>query len=155
MTDLAIVNGTVFGTTGATARATERGRIGAVGERDASASATETIDARGGLILPGFDDAHIHLLSGARDANDAALYPLEAGGAIQARMCEHAEAHPDLPWVLGRGWLYAAFPGELPTAALLDAVVPDRPAWMSCFDGHTGWANTKAMELARITRETP
>ena len=67
----------------------------------------------------------------------------------------HADAHPDDPWVLGRGWLYAAFPGGMPTAAQLDDVVPDRPAWMGCFDGHTGWANTLAMRMAGIDRETP
>ena len=61
----------------------------------------------------------------------------------------------DEPWVLGRGWLYAAFPGGMPTAAQLDAVVPDRPAWMSCFDGHTGWANTRRCAWRAIDRETP
>ncbi len=155
MTDLAIVNGIVYGTPGATCVAIEGGRIAAVGGRDVASGAAETVDARGGLVLPGFEDAHIHLLSGAREANGALLYPLETVAEIQARIRDHAAAHPEHPWVLGRGWLYAAFPGELPTAALLDAVVPDRPAWMSCFDGHTSWANTAAMRLAGITRETP
>jgi predicted amidohydrolase YtcJ len=155
MTDLAIVNGSVFGVPGATGVAIEGGRIAAVGGREVAAGARDSVDARGGLILPGFDDAHIHLLSGAREANGALLYPLETVEAIQDRIRAHAAAHREEPWVLGRGWLYAAFPGEMPTAALLDAVVADRPAWMSCFDGHTSWANTAAMRLAGIDRETP
>jgi predicted amidohydrolase YtcJ len=155
MTDLAIVNGTVFGNAGASGVGIDGGRIVAVGGAEVARGARETVDAGGGLILPGFDDAHIHLLSGAREANGALLYPLETVVEIQDRIRDHAEAHPDDEWVLGRGWLYAAFPGEMPTAALLDAVVPDRPAWMSCFDGHTSWANTAAMRLAGITRETP
>jgi predicted amidohydrolase YtcJ len=155
MADLAIVNGTVFGTPGASAIAIEHRRISAVGGREVAVGAAETVDARGGLILPGFDDAHIHLLSGAREAGNALLYPLETLDEVQAAIRAHADAHPDREWVLGRGWLYAAFPGEMPTAAQLDAVVDGRPAWMSCFDGHTSWANTRAMELAGITRETP
>ena len=67
----------------------------------------------------------------------------------------HAAARPDAPWVLGKGWLYAPFPGGLPTRALLDAVVPDRPAFMGCYDGHTGWANSAALRAAGIDRETP
>ena len=155
MADLAIVNGSVLGTGGATAVAIEDGRIVAVGGGDVGSGARETVDAAGGLILPGFDDAHIHLRSGAREANGALLYPLESVAEIQARIAAHAAAHPEHDWVLGRGWLYAAFPGEMPTAALLDAVVADRPAWMSCFDGHTSWANTAAMERAGITSHTP
>src|SRR6187549_1675828 len=153
--DLALVNATVLGAPRATSVAVSDGQISAVGGAEVARGAAETVDARGGLVLPGFDDAHIHLLSGAREANGALLYPLETVGEIQDRIRAHAAAHLEHPWVLGRGWLYAAFPGEMPTAALLDTVVPDRPAWMSCFDGHTSWANTAAMRLAGIARETP
>ena len=68
--------------------------------------------------------------------------------------------HPGLacitraPWVLGRGWLYGAFPGGLPTRAQLDLLVPDRPALMNCYDGHTRWLNSKALAAAGITRNT-
>ncbi|HEX5827149.1 MAG TPA: amidohydrolase [Candidatus Limnocylindrales bacterium] len=155
MTELAIVNGIVFGAPGATTVAIEGGRITAVGGRETGAGARETVDARGGLVMPGFDDAHIHLLGGAREAGGALLYPLETLEEVQAVIRAHAAAHPEHEWVLGRGWLYAAFPGGMPTAAQLDDVVPDRPAWIGCFDGHTSWANTRAMELAGITRETP
>ncbi len=113
------------------------------------------VDARGGLIMPGFDDAHLHLQSGARRMDEAQLYPLETVEAVLAAIREHAAAYPDRPWVLGRGWLYAPFPGGMPTRELLDAVVPDRPAFMGCYDGHTGWANSAALRLAGIDRSTP
>lgn len=161
-TDLAIVNGRVFGADGATGVRLSGGRIVAVGDDAAVAGdrtrvrarEREIVDARGGLILAGFDDAHLHLLSGARELDDAQLYPLQTVTAVQARIGEHAAAHPDAPWVVGRGWLYAPFPGGLPSRELLDAVVPDRPAYMGCYDGHTGWANSAALRLAGIDRTT-
>jgi predicted amidohydrolase YtcJ len=153
--DLAIVNGVVLGAPGASVVAVRGGRIAAVGGAHVADGAADTVDAGGRLVMPGFDDGHIHLLSGARESNGALLYPLETVADVQAAIRRHADAHPDDPWVLGRGWLYAAFPGAMPTAAQLDEVVADRPAWMGCFDGHTGWANTLAMRLAGVDRDTP
>ena len=75
--------------------------------------------------------------------------------AVQRRIRAFAAANPKAPWVLGRGWLYGSFPGGLPTKEQLDAAVPDRPAYMECYDGHSGWANSKALALAGITRDTP
>ena len=75
--------------------------------------------------------------------------------AVQERIRAFAAANPTAPWVLGRGWLYGSFPGGLPTREQLDAAVPDRPAYMECYDGHSGWANSKALALAGITRDTP
>ena len=78
--------------------------------------------------MPGFDDAHIHLRGGARQLDHAQLYPLETVDAVRAVIAAHAAATPEREWVEGRGWLYAPFPGGLPTRELLDAIVPDRPA---------------------------
>ena len=74
---------------------------------------------------------------------------------MQARLREFAAAQPSRPWVLGEGWRYNTFPGGLPTRAQLDAAVPDRPAFVRCFDYHTAWVNSKALALAGITRDTP
>ena len=153
--ELAIVNGTVFGVPGATCLAIEGGRIVGVGDPGWARDARETVDARGGLVMPGFDDAHIHLRSGAREASAAQLYPLQTVEDMLDRIRIHAAAHPDDPWVVGRGWLYAPFPGGLPTRELLDLAVPDRPAYMGCYDGHTGWANSAALRLAGVDHETP
>jgi predicted amidohydrolase YtcJ len=74
---------------------------------------------------------------------------------MQSRIRTWAADHTDSPWVLGHGWYYQAFPGELPTRQQLDALVPDRPAYLIGHDAHTAWINTKALRLARITKKTP
>ncbi|MDQ1324832.1 MAG: hypothetical protein QG587_2168 [Chloroflexota bacterium] len=154
-TELTIINGRIFGTDGANAVRIRDGRIVAVGHGADLGRGGEVVDARGGLVLPGFDDAHIHVQSGARSMTRAQLYPLETVETVLDAVRAHAVSNPDASWVLGRGWLYAAFPGGMPTAALLDRAVPHRPAWMDCYDGHTGWANTAAMRAAGIDRTTP
>ncbi len=123
--------------------------------RDWRGPSTEVIDAHGGLITAGFDDAHIHLVGGAQELDRVDLFQLATVEAIQAAVARDAAAHPEAPWVLGRGWMYVPFPGGLPTRQILDAVVPDRPAFMGCYDGHTGWANTAALRLAGIDSTTP
>ena len=60
-----------------------------------------------------------------------------------------AEAHPERDWITGRGWYYEPFTGGLPTRQMLDALVPDRPAYLTAYDGHTGWANTRGAEAGR------
>ena len=116
---------------------------------------TEVIDARGGLITAGFDDAHIHLVSGATALDLVDLFQLGTVEAIQDAIAAYARSLPERAWVQGRGWLYVPFPGNLPTSEQLDAVVPDRPAFMECYDGHTAWVNTAAMRVAGIDRDTP
>jgi predicted amidohydrolase YtcJ len=125
------------------------------GLRDWRGPTTEVVEAHGGLITAGFDDAHIHLREGANELDRVDLFRLGTVAEVQAAISRHAAATPDQAWVLGKGWLYGAFPGGLPDRALLDAVVPARPAFMGCYDGHTGWANSAALRLAGIDRETP
>ena len=115
---------------------------------------TEVVDLAGRLVLPGFNDAHIHLVDGALSLERVDLIEAGSVAAVQAAIRGFAAANPERPWVLGRGWLYGSFPGGLPTKEQLDAVVPDRPAYMECYDGHSGWANSKALALAGITRDT-
>lgn len=176
--DLLIVNGRVFKAfgprdivpygsdigprpvAGDNAVAIRDGRITWIGRQDAGlrewqGPATEVVDANGGLITAGFDDAHIHVVGGAQELADVDLFQLESVAAISAAIARHAAAHPGDAWVKGRGWMYVPFPGGLPTRELLDAVVPDRPAFMRCYDGHTGWVNSAALRLAGIDRDTP
>jgi len=115
---------------------------------------TEVTDLRGRLVVPGFNDAHIHLMSGALSLERVDLIEDDSLAAVQARIRAFAARNAKNPWVLGRGWLYGSFPGGLPSREQLDVVVPDRPAYMECYDGHTGWANSKALALAGITRDT-
>src|SRR5688572_7687991 len=135
------------------------GRIAFAGNAAGAAAhkgpSTRVADLGGRLLLPGFNDAHVHLVSGALSLERVDLIEDGSVEAVQRRIRAFAAANPKAPWVLGRGWLYGSFPGGLPTKEQLDAAVPDRPAYMECYDGHSGWANSKALALAGITRDTP
>ena len=115
---------------------------------------TVVVDAQGGAVLPGFNDAHAHLLNGGLSLSRLNLAHARTLVDVEDSIRTWAEAHPDREWVTGRGWYYAPFPGGLPSRQLLDRAVPDRPAFLSSYDGHTGWANTRALKLAGITRRT-
>ena len=116
---------------------------------------TAVVDAHGGSVLPGFNDAHLHLMSGGLALSNVNLLDATTLEDIQSTVKAFAASHPERPWVRGRGWYYDPFPGGLPTRQQLDAAVPDRPAYLVAYDGHTGWANTRALEAAGITGRTP
>ncbi|MBK5256788.1 MAG: amidohydrolase [Vicinamibacteria bacterium] len=115
---------------------------------------TRVVDLDGAFVSPGFGDSHLHFMSGSLTLTEVTLDDLKSIKNIQARIAAYAQAHPDAPWISGRGWNYAAFPGNLPHRRWLDEVVPERPVFIEAYDGHTGWANTKALALAGITRDT-
>jgi predicted amidohydrolase YtcJ len=117
--------------------------------------ATEIVDLEGRMLVPGFQDAHVHPLWGGLDMLRCDLADLSTQDAYLARIAEYAAGHPDDGWVLGGGWQMSAFPGGTPTAEALDRVVPDRPAFLPNRDGHGAWVNSRALELAGITRDTP
>jgi predicted amidohydrolase YtcJ len=119
-------------------------------------STTKGIDAGGKLVLPGFTDYHIHFLDGSLFLQRVPLDDAKDMQEIQRLVKAFADAHPDQSWVRGRGWTYPAVgPTNLPDKKYLDEMVPDRPVYLESFDGHTWWANSKALELAGISRETP
>ncbi|MGH9176153.1 MAG: amidohydrolase, partial [Vicinamibacterales bacterium] len=115
---------------------------------------TVVMDARGGAVLPGFNDSHVHFLGGGLALNQVNLLDAKTQSEIELTVREWAEAHSDRTWVTGRGWYYEPFTGGLPTRQILDELVPDRPAYLTSYDGHTGWANSRALKLAGITRRT-
>jgi predicted amidohydrolase YtcJ len=117
-------------------------------------TSTLAIDAKHHLVLPGFVDCHIHFLDGSLSLLQVNLDQARAVAEIQEQVKAYSSAHPELPWVLGRGWQYTAFRDGLPTKAILDQIIPDRPVYLESFDGHSWWANSKALKLAGITRET-
>jgi predicted amidohydrolase YtcJ len=129
-------------------------RIVAVGTdaevRPYAGPASTVVDLRGRFVAPGFNDAHLHFLV----VETADLTGAASVDEIQRRIRGYASAHPDRPWVTGRGWVYGAFPGSLPDRHQLDAAVADRPAYMTSYDGHSAWANSRALQMAGITRET-
>src|SRR4051812_25662779 len=161
--DLVIVNGRVFtaderGTT-AEAVAMAGNKILLVGSNDAVSALrgpqTRVVDAHGGTVAPGFNDSHVHFISGGTTLGHVDLAGLTTLAQVQNTIRAFAAADAGAAWVEGRGWLYSPFPGGTPTRQQLDAVVPDRPAVMTCYDGHSVWVNSKALALAGITKDTP
>ncbi|HHU09984.1 MAG TPA: amidohydrolase [Intrasporangiaceae bacterium] len=145
----------------ATAVAVRGDRIIAVGHdgdpwvADLTGPRTEVVDLRGGLLVPGFVDAHVHPVWGGLDLMRCNLADDSTAADYLARIGEYAASHPHAEWILGGGWAMAAFPGGTPTAAALDAVVADRPVFLANRDGHGAWVNSVALRLAGIDRDTP
>ena len=130
------------------------GRIVALGT-GTPPSAASRIDAGGRLVLPGFQDAHVHLLSGGTDIATAAhLYDVTDEAGLLSTLAAHAKARPTLPVVLGAGWQPGIFGDDNLTAALLDRVVPDRPAVIYDSSFHNACFNSRALAMAGIGDDT-
>ena len=160
--DLIVVNGRVYTADGhatmAEAVAVQGNKILQVGTsreiQRLRRPQTVVVDAEGGTVLPGFNDSHAHLISGGLALDQINLLDAKTLPMIEETIRAWAATNPDREWVTGRGWYYEPFAGALPTRQILDALVPDRPAYLTSYDGHTGWANTPALKLAGINRRT-
>ncbi|HUQ87499.1 MAG TPA: amidohydrolase [Vicinamibacterales bacterium] len=160
--DLIVINGKVYAADGGTDLAEAvaiRGnkviRVGSNREiQRLKRAQTIVVDARGGAVMPGFIDAHTHVINGGLSLDQVSLGDATTVDDIKDTIRAWAEAHPERAWIVGRGWYYQPFNGAMPTRQMLDALVPDRPAYLIAYDGHTGWANTKALKAAGITRRT-
>jgi predicted amidohydrolase YtcJ len=138
-------------------------KIVAVGERKQIEAmrgpATKVVDAGHRLLLPGFTDCHIHFMDGSLGLTRVDLNDAKTVAEIQKRVKAYADAHParlNDAWIQGMGWTYPTFgPTALPNKKILDDVVPDRPVFLVAFDGHSSWANSKALAMAGIDRNTP
>jgi predicted amidohydrolase YtcJ len=115
---------------------------------------TRVVDLRGRLVTAGFNDAHIHFLSGSLGLSEIDLTGTQSSKDVISRIAEFARKNPGRKWITGRGWQYTQFTGGLPTKQLLDAITKDRPIFLRAYDGHSAWVNSKALELAGITRDT-
>lgn len=147
--DLAFVNGVVWGAPQATAVGCVGERIAVVGSDDDVRAAAHVVDARGGTIIPAFNDAHVHFLMGSRSLGELDLHGIQSQAEIEERIRAYARGRGD-GWIVGRGWFYSAFPGGMPSVDLLDRLIPDRPAYLESFDAHTGWANSRALAMAGV-----
>ena len=117
---------------------------------------TKVIDAAGQLVLPGFVDCHIHFLDGSISLGRVNLEGAKDVPDIQQRLRDYAAKHPGTDWLLGRGWDYAMFgAATFPDKKYLDELFPDRPVFLEGYDGHTYWANSKALAMAGVTRTLP
>lgn len=125
----------------------EAGAMALAGDR------TRVVDLEGRLLMPGFVEAHIHPFMGAFLTSGVDLQ-VPTGADALAAIAQYAEQNPDGP-VRGFGWRVDMFDPEGPNRADLDRVLPDRPAFFFAIDGHSLWANTKALEMAGVDRHTP
>jgi predicted amidohydrolase YtcJ len=114
---------------------------------------TRVVDAGGRLVLPGFNDAHVHLIAGADEIVGVDLRPAKNEEQFAKRLGDHAKTLEKGKWILGGYWDHEAWPSKaLPTKALLDGVTPDHPVFVQRLDGHMGVANSLAMKLAKVDR---
>ncbi|WP_405593708.1 amidohydrolase [Streptomyces sp. NBC_01092] len=158
--DLLFTGGPVLTPEGrtATAVAVTGDRITAVGRQevhDLAGPRTEVVDLAGRLLLPGFQDAHVHPVPAGLELTQCDLTATRTADETLAVVRAYADAHPEREWITGGGWSMEAFEGGTPTKELLDAVVPDRPVYLPNRDHHGAWVNSRALALAGITRDTP
>ena len=116
---------------------------------------TRIVDLGGRMLMPSFQDIHIHPIMSGRNALSVDLSNKASLDEYVAAVKEYADANPDHEWILGGGWSMDVFgPGARASKKLLDEVVPDRPVYLLGKDGHSGWANSKALEIAGIDADT-
>ena len=117
--------------------------------------ASKVIDGGGQTMIPGLVDAHGHVLTYGLGLLRVDLVGATTEAEAAQRVLDFAADNTELEWVQGRGWNQVLWDSnEFPTAASLDALVSDRPVWLTRVDGHAAWANTMAMELAGINQDT-
>ncbi len=161
--DLAFVNGAVYTVDArrpwAEAVAVRRGRISAVGT-DAEVGwlvdrGTEVVDLGGRMLLPGFQDAHVHPPPSGLEMLRCNLSDAYTAAEYERIVADYEAAHPELDWIVGGGWSMSVFPGGNPPKGILDRVVSERPVFLESRDGHSAWVNSRALEIAGVTSDTP
>ncbi|MBS0344200.1 MAG: amidohydrolase, partial [Proteobacteria bacterium] len=137
----------------------DQGKVLAVG--DAAKLAKQypdatRIDGQGKALLPGLIDAHGHVFRIGFRRGEVVVNDTATLQEAQAKIKAYAAANPVRQWIMGSGWNQVVWKlGRFPTAADLDVAISDRPATLRRVDGHATWANSKALQLAGITRDTP
>jgi predicted amidohydrolase YtcJ len=116
---------------------------------------TRTIDAKKRLLLPGFNDAHTHFLSGGFQLSSVDLRDASSPQEFASRIKAFAAKLPKGRWVTGGDWDHERWPdAKLPTKELIDSFTSDTPVFVSRLDGHMALANSLALRLAGVTRQT-
>lgn len=130
--------------------------VGSSAEIDAwRGSATKVIDAEGKLVLPGFNDAHVHFIDGSATLTNVRLKDADSPEEFARRLGEYAKTLPKGEWILGGDWDDQAFKTpQLPTRQMIDAATPNNPVFVNRYDGHMNLANSLALKLAGVTAAT-
>jgi predicted amidohydrolase YtcJ len=160
--DIVFRNGAVYtvaATRGwASAVAISGGRIvyvGSEGGLDAWVDpGTTVVDLEGKMVLPGFHDSHVHPVSGGMELAECNLNELTTREQVLDAVGRYARENPGKPWIRGGGFQLPLFPQGNPSKSLLDAIVPDRPVYLSAADGHSAWVNSRALKIAGVTAKT-
>ena len=127
----------------------------AVSARERAPAGTRVVDLSGRTVLPGLTDSHAHLADIGWRELGFDLTGVESLAALQRRLGERA-ARDSSPWIVGSNWIESKWqPAAFPSRADLDAIVSDRPVYLDRVDGHAAIVNSKALEIAGITRDTP
>ena len=162
--DLVIINANVW--TGDDARAKAEA-VAVIGDRIVAVgfsgdilqwrgSQTKTIDAAGKLLIPGFNDAHVHFIDGGRQLDSVQLNDATSTEEFVRRIAEQVKRSPKSEWIQGGDWDETKWsPPSLPTKEMIDPVTPDNPVLLSRYDGHSVLANSITLTLAGITAQTP
>lgn len=161
--DLILVNGDVRTSDPAhpqaQAFAVKDGRFMALGSdadiRKLAGPSTKVVDAGGVTVTPGFIDGHTHLTGGVDMVQGVDLSYIPDKATWLKKIAERSAQLPPGEWLVGGGWDYTLGEGVYPTKEDIDSVVKDRPVYLQDIDGHSHWANSKALELAGITAKTP
>jgi hypothetical protein len=161
--DLVLLNGRFWTADASNPRASavavSNGTIIGVGSdrqirRFADPARTKIVDLGGAFAMPGINDSHIHFLGGSLGMFQVDLTDARNLADAQRLILKFAKENPEAKWIVGRGWQYTIFSGGLPRREDIDTVVGDRPVYLRAYDGHTAWANTKALEASGIGRDT-
>ena len=119
-------------------------------------ASTRVIDAGGKLVLPGFNDAHVHFVSGGQQLDAVDLNDATSAEEFVKRVAQQASKTPKKQWITGGDWDETKWsPAQLPTKEMIDAVTPDNPVFLNRYDGHMSLANSIALRLAGVTASTP
>jgi predicted amidohydrolase YtcJ len=163
-TDLVMFNGSIYTVdethSWAQAIAIKDGRIIYVGPdagiNEFLGADTQVIDLQNKMVMPGMQDVHIHPIMSGIQASTVDLSNFETVAEYRTVISNYANANPEVEWILGGGWSMGAFgPGALANRKIIDELVSDRPVYLGSRDGHSGWANSLALEIAGITKDTP
>jgi len=134
-------------------------RIAAVGSsaeiRKLAGANARVIDAHGQMLVPGFNDAHVHIISAGRGLSSVKLRDASTPAEFIARIKAYAKTIPKGAWITDGDWDHTLWGGELPTRQWIDSVTPDNPVWVARLDGHMSLANSAALAAAHITKATP
>lgn len=136
------------------ALAVDDGKISALNP-DTTVQYDRTVDGSGKTLLPGMIDAHGHLLGLGSNLLEVDLRDTDSVQQAVSKVAEYALANSEGEWITGRGWNQELWSDRAyPRASDLDSKIDDRPVWLTRVDGHAGWANSRALKIAGIDKNT-